>query len=86
MRNQIVQQYTHVVRTTPQVIVEIASNKQRMTSTYSPLKLANEYNQHIRHAEGTTSDEITESAVVMAMPVWSTRDSEIFANCKAASA
>ncbi|CAK0854596.1 unnamed protein product [Prorocentrum cordatum] len=70
LRNRIAQQYDLVVRTTPQLIVELAMHKQRMQSKYSPENLAAEFNTHIRKQSGSKEDEITGSLVDQAITVW----------------
>ena len=70
LRNKIAQEYVLVVRTTPQLIVEIAMHKQRMLGKYTPESLASEFNTKIRSVEGTEKDEITSSLVDQAITVW----------------
>ena len=70
LRNKIAQEYALVVRTTPQLIVEIAMHRQRMQTKYSPENLAAEFNAKIRAAEGTDKDEITASLVDQAITAW----------------
>ena len=70
LRNKIAQEYVLVVRTTPQLTVEIAMHKQRLLGKYTPESLASEFNTKIRSVEGTEKDEITSSLVDQAITVW----------------
>ena len=69
-RNKIAQQFDLVVRTTPQLIVEIAMHKHNMHGKYTPDNLAKYYNSKVASTTTTDSDEITGSFVDQAITIW----------------